>query len=274
MVQQLASPYSYFADSNGAPLSGGLIYTYQAGTTTPQATYTTFDINVPNANPVVLDSAGRAQIWLSGSYKIVVKDSLGNTISTTDNITANSGATGDMQKATYDPAGINEQLVGLAAPQILTNKTLNQPTINQPLTVGVTDASDAAAGKLGEYISSIILVGAAVSLVTGTGKNITSISLSAGDWDVGGHAQYHGTGTTTTTTFIAGISTTSNTIGNSKINWVTTPNTPIQTGDLGLIVPVNRISVATPTTVYLVTAVAFAVSTLSAYGELWARRVR
>lgn len=93
MAQPLAAPYSYFADSNGAPLAGGLVYTYAAGTTTPQATYTDSTGTVPASNPVVLDSAGRATIWMIGYYKIVVKDSLGNTIHTDDNIAAPGGTT-------------------------------------------------------------------------------------------------------------------------------------------------------------------------------------
>ena len=63
-----------FLDNNGNPLAGGLLYTYAAGTTTPQATYTTAAGNVANANPIVLDSAGRVanQVWLTAgvSYKL------------------------------------------------------------------------------------------------------------------------------------------------------------------------------------------------------------
>lgn len=83
----LTQPRIRFLDSNGAPLAGGKIYTYTAGTTTPKSTYTDSTAGTPNANPVILDSAGYADIWISGSYKIVVQDSAGNTISTTDNIT-------------------------------------------------------------------------------------------------------------------------------------------------------------------------------------------
>ena len=70
-----------FFDNNGTPLSGGLLYTYQAGTTTPAATYTTVTGNVANTNPIVLDSAGRppSEIWLSGlyRYKLVLRTSTG-----------------------------------------------------------------------------------------------------------------------------------------------------------------------------------------------------
>lgn len=127
MAQPLAAPYCYFADANGAPLAGGLVYTYTAGTTTPKNSYTDSGAGTPNANPVVLDSAGRASIWLSGNYKIVVKDSGGVTIHTDDNITS-STATGDMTKAVYDAANIAEQLVGLTAVQTLTNKKLSDST--------------------------------------------------------------------------------------------------------------------------------------------------
>lgn len=128
MAQLMAAPYSYFADSSGLPLSGGKIYTYAAGTTTPKASYTDATATVPLANPVILDSAGRAEIWLVGAYKVVVKDSLDNVIHTTDNFTV-LNATGDMNTSVYDPAAVNEQLVGLTASQTLTNKTLTSPII-------------------------------------------------------------------------------------------------------------------------------------------------
>ena len=51
-----------FFDNNGTPLSGGLIYTYLAGTSTPQATYTTSSGNVANSNPIVLDIFGIVEI--------------------------------------------------------------------------------------------------------------------------------------------------------------------------------------------------------------------
>lgn len=87
MAYLLTSPYFTGNDDNGDPLNGGKVYTYAAGTTTPKASYSSSAASTPLANPVVLDSAGRAEIWLVGSYKIVVKDSSDTTIHTTDNIT-------------------------------------------------------------------------------------------------------------------------------------------------------------------------------------------
>lgn len=80
-------------DDNGVPLSGGLLYTYEAGTTTPAATYTTYVGNVAHANPIVLDAAGRVpsgEIWLTSTtiYKFVVRNSDGVLIATYDNLPA------------------------------------------------------------------------------------------------------------------------------------------------------------------------------------------
>ena len=80
-----------FFDNNGHPLSGGKVYTYAAGTTTPQATYTSALGTTPHANPIVLDSAGRVpggEIWLTDglSYKFTIETSSSILIGTYDNI--------------------------------------------------------------------------------------------------------------------------------------------------------------------------------------------
>lgn len=79
-----------FFDNNGVPLAGGKIYTYAAGTTTPLATYTARDGLTPNANPIILDSAGRTpeQIWSTEGllYKYVIAQSNDVILRTYDNI--------------------------------------------------------------------------------------------------------------------------------------------------------------------------------------------
>jgi len=80
----------------GVPLSAGLLYSYAAGTSTPATTYSDSALLVPNANPIVLDSAGRATVYLSAtSYKFVLKNSAGTTIYSQDNVAAvNAGSSG------------------------------------------------------------------------------------------------------------------------------------------------------------------------------------
>jgi len=86
-----------FFDNNGVPLAGGKLFTYAAGTTTNQATYTTNSGSTAHANPIILDSAGRVsaggQIWLTVglSYKFVLKTSVDVQIWSADNITGISG---------------------------------------------------------------------------------------------------------------------------------------------------------------------------------------
>src|SRR3974390_359560 len=72
--------------------SGGKLYTYTAGTTTPVATYNSSTGSVPNANPIILDSTGRiptsAEMWQTGgtTIKVLIQDSSGNTLGTYDNL--------------------------------------------------------------------------------------------------------------------------------------------------------------------------------------------
>jgi hypothetical protein len=74
----ITSPLFIEFDTSGRPLAGGKLYTYAAGTLTPLATYTDATLTVTNANPVVLDNYGKAQIWFgSQAYKLNLTDSLG-----------------------------------------------------------------------------------------------------------------------------------------------------------------------------------------------------
>jgi hypothetical protein len=93
MASVLLSPVGngqQFFDNNGVPLNGGLIYTYQAGSSTLLTTYTTVNGNVANTNPIVLDSSGRPpnEIWMQTgySYKFIIQTFTGTTLQTLDNL--------------------------------------------------------------------------------------------------------------------------------------------------------------------------------------------
>jgi hypothetical protein len=79
-----------FFTNSGVPLTGGKLYSYAAGTTTPQVTYTSSSGVTAHTNPIILDSAGRVpggEIWLtSASYKFVLNTSADVLIATYDNI--------------------------------------------------------------------------------------------------------------------------------------------------------------------------------------------
>ena len=87
------APYAFFQefDDNGDILAGGKLYTYDAGTTTPKATYTDASEDTANANPVILDASGRADVWLgAGAYKFVLRDANDVLIKEVDDITGDA----------------------------------------------------------------------------------------------------------------------------------------------------------------------------------------
>jgi hypothetical protein len=89
-LSAFAGAGAQFFNDSGVPLTGGLLYSYTAGTTTPATTWTTNAGTVANTNPIVLDSAGRTpnEIWIAGGvdYKFILKTSTGVTVGTYDNI--------------------------------------------------------------------------------------------------------------------------------------------------------------------------------------------
>jgi len=86
-------PKMQFTTAAGVPLSGGKVYTYVAGTTTPQATFTDYTGATPNTNPVILNSRGEANIWLGGAlYKFILTDTNDVEIWTVDYISAPTSA--------------------------------------------------------------------------------------------------------------------------------------------------------------------------------------
>lgn len=141
---------------------------------------------------------------------------------------------------------------------------------------GTATNDSAAAGQIGEFQTAALGSGSATSLVTGTDKTVISVSLTAGDWDVWGGVVFVVAATTTVSRLRVGISTTNNTLTAAPdgggvfidASWTTGAATnSLQTG-------CARISIANTTTVYLIASAAFAVSTMTAYGSIYARRAR
>ena len=87
MATLTPSAKQQFFDANGNPLSGGKLYTYAAGTTTPLVTYTNSGGVTANTNPIILDSRGEANVWLGTSaYKFKLTTSTDVELWTVDNV--------------------------------------------------------------------------------------------------------------------------------------------------------------------------------------------
>lgn len=168
------APYPRFrafdmSSGSAVALSGGKIYTYIAGTSTPKTTYTDSAAGTPNANPVILDSQGYADIWLDGTYKFIIKDANDVLVSTTDSINADTFSdsnfriqdNGDATKQlafelsgfstattrTLTPPNYSGTIATLAGTETFSNKTLASPVFTTLQTTSATTGSAALPTK-------------------------------------------------------------------------------------------------------------------------------
>lgn len=167
MATLLPPAKAQFFDALGNPLAGGSVAFFIPGTTTPSNTWQDAGQTTLNTNPVVLDSAGEALIYGNGSYRQIVKDSLGNTI--WDQVTAAPGLQTDIQSSGFVWGGTSS-----GGPNIY-NITL--PTLGPTL-------GSYVAGQTFEFFTHQANTGPAVINVGLGTKNITkngAVALIAGD---------------------------------------------------------------------------------------------
>lgn len=161
--------------------------------------------------------------------------------------------------------------------QVITGTQTTSGALQAASYTGTTTNDNAPAGGIGEVVTASVASGSAVSLTSTTAANVTSVSLTAGDWTVCGNVLFTLGGTTTSTVSQAAFSSTSATLPtapaggwsewkNGGATW--TGNIPSRD------VTCHRASVASTTTYYLVVNNTFATSTTVAYGTIYARRER
>jgi len=181
-------PKLQFFDANGDPLVGGRLYSYIAGTTTPQATYTDESGSTTNTNPVILDSRGEASVWFgAGTYKLALKtaadvdvwtvDNIGSDISVADLATGIQTWLGTPTSANLRAAMVDETGTGALV-------FANAPTLVTPAVDVITEATPG----VGVTIDGVLLKDSDVSAQDVTGSatvnapvvNATGTSSSAG----------------------------------------------------------------------------------------------
>jgi len=169
-----------FFDNNGVILSGGKIYTYAAGTTTPQATYTSASGTTPHANPIILDSAGRVpggEIWLTDGlvYKFVIETATGILLGTYDNIT---GVNSNFVNYT-----VQEEVITATAGQTVFNlSTINYTPGTNSLTVYIDGVNQYVGDSYLETDSDTVTFTSGVH-VGGEVKFTTAIQTTTGAVD-------------------------------------------------------------------------------------------
>ncbi len=140
--------------------------------------------------------------------------------------------------------------------------------------IGTTTNNNANAGSVGEFIESILLQGSAVALTSTVSANITSITLTAGDWDVFGYVGFLLAGTTTVTSGLGGVSTTSATLPTTEYGGFNNASYTPGAVRISFSVPMGRVSLSGGATIYLVAALQFGTSTAGGFGSIHARRRR
>ena len=151
-----------FLDVDGRPLNAGKLFTYQAGSTTPFATYTDVNGLIANTNPIILGTDGRppSEIWLTDGffYKFVLTDSSDVVIQTYDNLYGIIGTA--PTPATPTPAGVivlwSGSIGSIPAGWVLCNGSNGTPDLRDRFIVGAgsTYAVDATGGSADAVVVS------------------------------------------------------------------------------------------------------------------------
>jgi hypothetical protein len=212
-----------FFNNDGLPLNAGKLFTYQAGSTTPQATFTDSSGLIANTNPIILGTDGRppSTIWLSEGffYKFVLTTSADVTIQTYDNIYGIVGAT--PPAATPIPAGgiflWSGSIGSIPAGYVLCNGSNGTPDLRDRFVVGAgsTYAVDATGGSA----NAVVVSHTHTATVTDPGhfhETRGSAVFTAGGISFGANSDTTPIGTTDTKT--TGITVTNASAGVSGTN--------------------------------------------------------
>jgi hypothetical protein len=193
-----------FFDVNGVPLAGGQLFSYVAGTTTPQVTYSN-ETGTTNANPVVLDAYGYADVWLDPTlaYKFVLEDVNNNVQWTVDNITYSIGLTVWNANTVYSQGNIviDTSGFGLLYVSLINNNQGNAltnvsdwglynahvRTVSSNTSLAVTDnlvRSNSTSGNLTHTLPACSTTPVGKEIIikdVGTGGNATSVQGNGSD---------------------------------------------------------------------------------------------
>lgn len=169
------------------------------------------------------------------------------------------------------PAVASDTVALLSATQTMAAKTFTNTCVYN----GRTGGAAPAAGTFGQLLEARLDVASATALTTGVSKNVTSVALTAGCWDITGFVGTITTGTTSTTRVQAAISAVSATLPAADPYYGYTQITQPATTNANQLVPIGavRVNISATTTYYLVAASTFTVSTTTAYGAIRATRI-
>lgn len=156
-----------FFTADGLPLAGGKLYSYQAGTTTPLATYTDYGGSSANANPVVLDANGECDLWLgSQAYKFTMHNSADVLQWTVDNVNQGNLAVAT-SASQIENLGITTSVASNALTINLTTSLGATPSSESPVKIGFRNAT------LSSGLSTTVSAESAVTVVVPSGATLS-----------------------------------------------------------------------------------------------------
>ncbi len=154
-------------DGSGDPLDSGKVYVYQVGTTTPVTTYQDSSLTQPNSNPIILDSVGKAEVYINEDVRLVIEDADGANIADIDAIGTNTellGGTTTIGNSSSDVVEFNSSIAGDLI-----------PTVDDTYDVGST-SKKWAEGHFDELNAT------SLDVDTITGGSIQSIGANTPNW--------------------------------------------------------------------------------------------
>lgn len=229
---------------------------------------------------IVSTGASSAPGWgalgLSGLSAISANTLVGNATGssatpTAVSVTGCNGAGQALQWTNGSGFGCNSAVATSGANANITSLAAGT-TLNTPVITGVTGGACASAGNVGECKSSSVAQGSAISLTNSTAANVTSVSLTAGNWLCYGNVGFNPAGTTLTSQELGWISTASATLptpsnSGGEVGLTTLGSTGGGNADI-LPVGMLMVNITTTTTAYLSAYASFTTSTLAAYGYI------
>ena len=216
-----------FFSNDGLPLAAGKLQTFQAGSTTPLATYTDASGLIANTNPIILGTSGRppSTIWLSDGffYKFVLSDANDVVIQTYDNLYGIVDA--QPPAATPIPTGgillWSGSIGSIPAGYVLCNGNNGTPDLRDRFVVGAgsTYAVDATGGSADSTLPTHTHGATSVVTDPGHAHGISSVVITAADdFQTSLSTVRPGSGTTTTVTTGITVATTNASAGVSATN--------------------------------------------------------
>lgn len=206
--------------------------------------------------------------FISGNNNLIILGGFAYKTSESNNILfLNDGVVGESNTIRIGTQGSSDRQQNRCFIAGISVVTIANPT---PVTIDTT-TGQLGVGTAGQTQTSAISQGSAVSLTTATPANVTTIALSIGTWSISALAQFGGSPTVTGPQQVS-ISTASavhSTLGNNSAQsaWATAN---FALGNVPVTVPGFVLTVATPTTVFLVSSGVFGAGTMTAYGRITA----